>query len=109
LVQLMNGNRNLRSLGSRISRRQSAHVVLSAETRVRRTPAASLGAIVNPAVPLILAGATVIRSISASGGASRRSATRNASIFGPGPSISTNTPLTSLPTRPARPRPVASE
>ena len=38
LVQLMNGYRNLRSAGSDSSRRQSAHVAVSAATRVLRRP-----------------------------------------------------------------------
>ena len=47
-------------------------------------------------------------SILASGGASRSSLCRNSLTAGAGPSTSANTPSGSLPTRPVRPRPVAS-
>src|SRR5579862_2961626 len=108
LVQLMNGYPYRRSAGSASSRRQSAHVTLSAETRVRRGPADPLAAMANDADPLGVRGAVVIRSILASGGASRSSRTRNSLTAAGAPSTSTNTPSVSLPTCPPSPRPVAS-
>ena len=50
LVQLMNGYLWRRSAGSASSRRQSAQVAVSADTRVRRSPVwASLAAMTNSA------------------------------------------------------------
>ena len=79
LVQLMNGYPNLRSAGSMSSRRQSAQVAVSGETRVRRRPAAppgpggpaaSLAAMAKDADRLGVMALVVIRSILASGGVS---------------------------------------
>src|ERR1700722_3615056 len=82
LVQLMNGYPNRRSAGSASSRRQSAHVAVSADTRVRRGPAGPLAAMTKDCEPfgvlgfLRFMGVVVTRSILASGGASRSSARR---------------------------------
>src|SRR2546427_781631 len=108
LVQLMNGYPNRRSAGSESSRRQSAHVAVSADTRVLRDPADLLAAMANDADPLGVMALVVTRSILASGGASRSSRWRNSPTAAAGPSTSTNTPPTSLPTSPLRPSPVAS-
>ena len=111
-VQLMNGYRYLRSAGSDSSRRQSAQVAVSAAIRVPRRPSGALGplgAIVKEAVPAGGMTDVVTRSIRASGGASRSRRRRNSRTAAGGPSTSANTPSTSLPTRPPRPRPVASE
>src|ERR1700731_5356043 len=107
LVQLMNGYPNRRSAGSDSSRRQSAHVAVSADTSVRRGPADSLAAMAKDADPLGVRGLVVTRSILASGGASRSSSSRNSPTAAEDPSTSTNTPPTSLPTSPLRPSPVA--
>src|SRR5580704_12367948 len=116
LVQLMNGYLNRRSAGSMSSRRQSAQVAVSAETRVRRRPAAppgpggpaaSLAAMAKDADRLGVMALVVTRSILASGGASRSSRRRNSLTAATGPSTSTNTPSRSLPTSPVRPSPVA--
>ena len=87
---------------SHARRRQSSQVALSAETPVCRSPPATLGTMVNPRTPMVATGAVVTASIVASGGASARSATRNASTRAGTPSTSMNTPATSLPTCPAR-------
>src|SRR5215218_10077780 len=91
LVQLMNGYRWRRSAGSASSRRQSAQVAVSGETRVWRSPPARLGAIANPDDPVGSSGVAVTRSITARGAVSAA------------PSTSTNTPPASLPTSPASP------
>src|ERR1035438_5188533 len=113
----MNGYRYRRSAGSASSRRQSAHVAVSADTRVPRRPVGPLAAMVNDSdpvdplrVPGDLGGMSVapIRSILASGGASRCNPRRNFLTSSAGPSTSTNTPSASLPTNPDRPSPVAS-
>ncbi len=109
LVQLMNGYPKRRSAGSVSSRRQSAHMALSAATGVFRWPPGPLGEIEKEAVPSGGMFLVATRSILASGGASRSSATRNRSTSGGAPSTSANTPPASFPTRPPRPRPVASE
>ena len=109
LVQLMNGYSCRRSAGSLSSRRQSAQVAVSADTRVRRSPEpASLAAMTNSADRRGVTAVVVTRSILASGGASRSSLRRNSLTAAAGPSISANTPSRSLPTSPVRPRPVAS-
>ena len=82
---------------------------MSAETSVRRSRPGALGAIENDAVPSGRIAEVVIRSILASGGASRASESRNVSTAAGVPSTSANTPSTSLPTSPPSPRPVASE
>src|SRR5215211_5300146 len=102
LVQLMNGYRWRRSAGSASSRGQSAQVAVSGETRVWRSPPARLGAIANPDAPVGSSGVAVTRSITARGGASAASASRNRSTVSAAPSTSTNTPPASLPTSPAR-------
>src|ERR1017187_7039020 len=102
-VQLMNGYPNRRSPGSASSARQSAQVALSAETRARRRPVGSLGAIENPAAPFGVMGCAVTRSTRASGGASRSIRTRNFRTDSAAPSTSAKTPSTSLPPHPARP------
>src|SRR5208282_681539 len=110
LVQLMNGYPNRRSAGSESSRRQSAQVAVSADTRVRRRPAppaGSLAAMAKDADRLGAMALVVTRSILASGGASRSSRRRNSLTAATGPSTSTNTPSRSLPTSPVRPSPVA--
>src|SRR5271165_3998106 len=130
LVQLMNGYPNRRSAGSASSRRQSAQVAVSADTRVRRRPAlpgpvgpSGPAGLVGPVGPAGPAGSlaamakdadrlgaiafVVTRSILASGGASRSSRRRNSLTAATGPSTSTNTPSRSLPTCPTRPSPVA--
>ena len=122
LVQLMNGYPNRRSAGSMSSRRQSAQVAVSGDTRVRRrpadppgpagpfesaAPAGSLAAMAKDADRLGVMALVVTRSILASGGASRSSRRRNSLTAAAGPSTSTNTPSMSLPTSPARPSPVA--
>ena len=108
-VQLMNGYPNRRSPGSASSARQSAQVALSAETRARRRPAGSLGAIANPVAPLGVMACAVTRSTRASGGASRSTRSRNFLTDSAGPSTSAKTPSTSLPTHPARPSRAARE
>src|SRR6266700_4223711 len=109
LVQLMNGYPNRRSAGSESSRRQSAQVAVSADTRVRRGPAAGdwLAAMAKDADRRGGSALVVTRSILASGGASRSSRRRKSPTVAGGPSTSTNTPSRSLPTSPVRPRPVA--
>ena len=109
LVQLMNGYPNRRSAGSASSRRQSAQVAVSADTRVRRSPAPgdSLAAMTKDADRRGVTALVVTRSILASGGASRSSRRRKSLTVAAGPSTSTNTPSRSLPTSPVRPRPVA--
>ena len=115
LVQLMNGYPNRRSAGSVSSRRQSAQVAVSADTRVRRRrrparpprPGGSLAAMAKDADRLGVMALVVTRSILASGGASRSSRRRNSLTAAAGPSTSTNTPSRSLPTSPVRPSPVA--
>src|SRR5215218_9448175 len=103
LVQLMNGYRWRRSAGSASSRRQSAQVAVSGETSVWRSPPARLSAIANPDAPVGSSGVAVTRSITARGGASAASASRNRSTVSAAPSTSTNTPPASLPTSPASP------
>ena len=116
LVQLMNGYPNRRSAGSMSSRRQSAQVAVSADTRVRRRladqpgpvfPGSSLAAMAKDADRRGVMALVVTRSILASGGASRSSRRRNSLTAATGPSTSTNTPSRSLPTSPVRPSPVA--
>src|SRR5271165_7626893 len=101
LVQLMYGYPNRRSAGSMSSRRQSAQVAVSADTRVRRCladqpgpvgPAGSLAAMAKDADRLGVMALVVTRSILASGGASRSSRRRNSLTAASGPSTSTNTP-----------------
>src|ERR687897_3392170 len=58
---------------------------------------------VNPRPPVGASGVAVTRSITASGGASVASASRNRSTLSAAPSTSTNTPPASLPTSPASP------
>jgi hypothetical protein len=82
---------------------------MSGEISVRRGPPAWLGAIANVVEPSGGSGLVAIRSTLASGGASAVSPRTNASMVAGSPSTSANTPSTSLPTRPDRPRPVASE
>jgi len=62
----------------------------------------------NEAAPVGGTALLVTRSILASGGASRCSTSRNSLTAASGPSTSMNTPSTSLPTNPLRPRPVAA-
>ncbi len=107
LVQLMNGYPNRRSAGSQSSRRQSAQVAVSADTRVRRGPADWLAAMAKDADRCGVTALMVTRSILASGGASRSSRSRKSLTVAAGPSTSTNTPSRSLPTNPVRPSPVA--
>ena len=76
LVQLMNGYPNRRSAGSQSSRRQSAQVAVSADTRVRRGPADWLAAMAKDADRCGVTALVVTRSILASGGASRSSRSR---------------------------------
>ena len=83
--------------------RQSAQVAVSGETSAWRSPPAWLGAIANPLIPVGASGVAVTRSITASGGASAASASRNRSTVSAAPSTSTNTPPASLPTSPASP------
>ncbi len=83
-VQLMNGWRYRRSAGSASSARQSSQVAVSGEMSVRFAPPAGLGAMTKPVAPVGATTVAVIRSITASGGASAASAARNASIARPG-------------------------
>src|SRR5208282_1704572 len=94
LVQLMKGYPNRRSAGSASSRRQSAQVAVSADTRVLRRRAGALATMVNDLDPLGVLGfpgslrvlgvlgvlgvmaVTATRSMLASGGASRCSDSR---------------------------------
>jgi len=71
LVQLMNGYPYRRSPGSLSSRRQSAHMALSAATGVFRWLPGALGEIEKEALPFGGMFFVATRSILASGGASR--------------------------------------
>ena len=83
LVQLMNGYSWRRSAGSASSRRQSAQVAVSAETRVRRSPVwLSLAAMTKDAERTGRRARVVTRSILASGGAWSSSRPRNSADRG---------------------------
>jgi hypothetical protein len=73
-VQLMKGWPKRRSAGSASSARQAAHVDVSGEIRVCRCVPVRLATMVKARSPRGATGSVVTRSITASGGASRRNA-----------------------------------
>ena len=104
-VQLVNGYRWRRSVGSATSAMHAEHGAVSTLTGTAGAPCSSLCSIAEPGVRRRPARSTAetTSSTRASGGASSRSETASASIVDGSPSTSMSTPPLSLRTKPARP------
>ena len=103
-VQLVNGYRWRRSVGSATSAMHAEHGAVSTLTGTAGAPCSSLCSILNPeSAPTGSIDAETTSSTRASGGASSRSETASASIVDGSPSTSMSTPPLSLRTNPARP------